>query len=33
VATGLTIQVPPFIQAGDRIRIDTCDGKYLERVA
>ena len=33
VETGLTIQVPPFIQAGDRIRIDTCDGKYLERIA
>jgi elongation factor P len=30
--TGITIQVPPFIQAGDRIRVDTFDGKYLERV-
>jgi len=30
--TGITIQVPPFIQVGDRIRVDTFDGKYLERV-
>jgi len=33
IETGLTIQVPPFIQAGDRIRVETCDGKYLERVS
>jgi len=33
IETGLTIQVPPFIQAGDRIRVGTCDGKYLERVS
>jgi elongation factor P len=32
VETGLTMQVPPFIQAGDRVRVDTYDGKYLERV-
>jgi elongation factor P len=30
--TGVTIQVPPFIQVGDRIRIDTLEEKYLERV-
>jgi elongation factor P len=30
--TGVTIQVPPFIQIGDRIRVDTSEGKYLERV-
>jgi elongation factor P len=30
--TGITIQVPPFIQVGDRICVDTFDGKYLERV-
>jgi elongation factor P len=30
--TGITIQVPPFIHAGDRIRVDTAEGKYLERV-
>ena len=31
--TGVIIQVPPFIQVGDRIRVDTDEGKYLERVA
>jgi elongation factor P len=30
--TGITIQVPPFIRTGDRIRVDTVEGKYLERV-
>jgi elongation factor P len=30
--TGITIQVPPFIRTGDRIRVDTLEGKYLERV-
>lgn len=30
--TGLTIQVPPFIEIGDRVRVDPSDGKYLERV-
>lgn len=29
--TGLQIQVPQFISEGDVIRIDTRDGKYLER--
>jgi elongation factor P len=29
--TGLQIQVPQFISQGDLIRIDTRDGKYLER--
>lgn len=29
--TGITIQVPQFIKTGDRIRVDTRDGKYLER--
>jgi len=28
----VTIQVPPFIQIGDRIRVDASEGKYLERV-
>lgn len=31
VETGLKVQVPPFISEGDTIRIDTSDGKYLER--
>jgi elongation factor P len=30
--TGLVVQVPPFIDAGEKIRIDTNEGKYLERV-
>ncbi|MFQ5850996.1 MAG: elongation factor P [Candidatus Binatia bacterium] len=29
--TGVTIQVPPFIKVGDRIRVDPSGGKYLER--
>ncbi len=30
--TGVTIQVPPFIQVGDKVRVDPLDGSYLERV-
>lgn len=30
--TGVTIQVPPFIQVGDKIRVDPQEGIYLERV-
>jgi elongation factor P len=30
--TGVTIQVPPFIQVGDRVRVDPAEGTYLERV-
>ncbi|MBI4488968.1 MAG: elongation factor P [Deltaproteobacteria bacterium] len=30
--TGVTVQVPPFIQVGDQVRVDTLEGKYLERV-
>jgi elongation factor P len=30
--TGLTIQVPLFVNQGDRIRVDTRDGSYIERV-
>jgi elongation factor P len=29
--TGLKVQVPPFISEGDIVKIDTNDGKYLER--
>ena len=29
--TGITIQVPLFIKAGEKLRIDTRTGKYLER--
>lgn len=30
--TGVTVQVPPFVQVGDKIRVDPQDGTYLERV-
>ncbi len=30
--TGITLQVPPFIQIGDRVRVDPSEGRYLERV-
>ena len=30
--TGVTIQVPPFIQVGDKVRVDPLEGTYLERV-
>lgn len=30
--TGLVVQVPPFINQGERIRVDTAEGVYLERV-
>ena len=29
--TGLKIQIPPFLSEGEVIRIDTSEGKYLER--
>ncbi|MDR2462976.1 MAG: elongation factor P [Verrucomicrobiales bacterium] len=29
--TGLTVQVPLFIKEGEKIRVDTRDGKYLSR--
>jgi elongation factor P len=29
--TGVVVQVPPFIDAGETIRVDTADGKYIER--
>ncbi|PON12173.1 elongation factor P [Candidatus Entotheonella serta] len=29
--TGLVVQVPPFIEVGEVITVDTSDGKYLER--
>jgi elongation factor P len=30
--TGLKVQVPPFIDSGEKIRIDTRTGEYVERV-
>ena len=29
--TGLVVQVPPFINEGERIRVDTAEGAYLSR--
>jgi elongation factor P len=29
--TGLVVQVPPFVNPGDRIRVDTSSGEYLTR--
>ncbi len=29
--TGLVVQVPPFINEGERIRVDTSEGTYLSR--
>ncbi len=30
--TGLIVQVPPFVDIGDVIKVDTSEGKYVERV-
>jgi elongation factor P len=29
--TGLIVQVPPFINEGDVIKVDTASGSYIER--
>jgi elongation factor P len=29
--TGLVVQVPPFINQGERIRVSTSEGTYQER--
>ena len=31
LSNGVTIQVPDFINVGDRLRVDPREGKYLER--
>lgn len=33
VETGASIQVPLFINVGDKVKVDTSEGKYLERTA
>lgn len=30
--TGMVVQVPQFVNEGEKIRIDTADGKYMQRV-
>jgi elongation factor P len=29
--TGVTVQVPAFVSTGDKIKVDTNEGKYMER--
>ena len=29
--TGITVQVPPFINKGEKIKVDTAEGTYMER--
>jgi elongation factor P len=29
--TGITVQVPPFINVGDKIRVDTSEARYVQR--
>jgi len=31
VDTGIMVQVPPFINKGERIKVSTNDGSYMER--
>jgi elongation factor P len=30
--TGLVVQVPPFINEGDKVKVDTAEGRYIQRV-
>ena len=31
LSTGLTVKVPPFVKEGDKVKVDTRTGEYLER--
>jgi elongation factor P len=31
VETGISVQVPPFVNNGEKIRVNTDDGSYVER--
>ncbi|MEK8088221.1 elongation factor P [Thermithiobacillus plumbiphilus] len=31
VETGLTVMVPPFVNSGEKIRVNTADGSYIDR--
>ena len=31
--TGLVVQVPQFVTEGEVVRVDTAEGKYIERVS
>jgi len=30
--TGLVVQVPPFVNEGDKIKVDTSEARYVQRV-
>lgn len=30
--TGVVVQVPPFVNVGDRVKVDTSEGRYIQRV-
>jgi len=30
--TGLVVQVPPFVNEGDKIKVDTTEARYVQRV-
>ena len=30
--TGLVVNVPPFVNEGDKIKVDTSEGRYIQRV-
>src|SRR6202167_2743564 len=30
--TGLVVNVPPFVGTGDKVRVDTTEGRYIQRV-
>src|SRR6201984_716939 len=30
--TGLVIQVPPFVNSGDKVKVDTTEARYVQRV-
>jgi elongation factor P len=30
--TGLVVNVPPFVNTGDKIKVDTSEGRYIQRV-
>ena len=30
--TGLVINVPPFVNAGDKVKVDTSEGRYIQRI-
>ena len=32
IETGLEIKVPPYIEQGDRVKVDTRTGEFVERV-